>query len=193
MSWQSSRRGWLVGCAAVTVVLTALSACEETSVPATAALHGAHDIAGVSAAKLADIDDLLRKLKQLTVKYRDVNVARAAGYDAQLTPCAVSPAGGQGFHYGSLPLFDAKVEPLSPEMLMYEPKPNGQLALVGVEYAVPYAVWTSTTPPSLFGVPFRRNDTFQLYVLHAWIWEHNPAGIHADWNQRVTCQYAPNN
>lgn len=191
MRWQSSRRGWIVSCAAVVVVLATVEGCKETNVPVTAALHGSHDAASVSNAKLADIDDALRALKQLTVKYRDVDVARAAGYDAQLTPCAVSAAGGQGFHYGSLPLFDAKVEPLSPEMLMYEPKPNGTLALVGVEYAVPYAAWTSSAPPSLFGVPFVRNDTFQLYVLHAWIWEHNPSGLHADWNPRVTCQYAP--
>jgi hypothetical protein len=26
-----------------------------------------------------------------------------------------------------------------------------------------------------------------VYVLHAWIFEHNPAGMFEDWNPRVVC------
>ncbi|MGH7711333.1 MAG: hypothetical protein ACREOG_08610 [Gemmatimonadaceae bacterium] len=188
MSWQSRKR-WVFA-SAVVYLSAAMGACKEPA-PAAVTLHGAHGAATVSSAKLDDVADILRTLKHLTVAYRDLDAAKAAGYDAQLTACSESAAGGQGFHYGSLPLFDAKVEPLRPEMLMYEPEKNGNLTLIGVEYAVPYAAWTSPTPPTLAGVPFRRNDTFQLYVLHAWIWNHNPSGVHADWNPRVTCQYAP--
>lgn len=189
MSRQSRKR--LVSVCAV--LGAALAACNEPT-PATVAPHGLHDAAEISSAKLQDVEDVLRTLKHLTQPYRSLEAATAAGYDAQLTPCMeLAGAGGMGYHYGSLPLFDAKVEPLRPEILMYEPQKNGDLLFVGVEYAVPYTAWTSQDPPTLAGVPFHKNDTFQLWVLHAWIWKHNPSGILTDWNPRVTCQYAPTN
>lgn len=192
MKSHTSKRYWaMVGGVGLALGVAALSACEEPRVPPTA-LHGIHEAAAVSSARLDDVEDVLRTLKSLTQKYRSLDAARAAGYDAPLTQCMSSTAGGMGYHYGSLPLFDAKVEPLRPEILMYEPQKNGDLLFVGVEYAVPYTAWTSADPPTLAGVPFHRNDTFQLWVLHAWIWKPNPSGTLTDWNPRVTCQYAAN-
>ena len=26
-----------------------------------------------------------------------------------------------------------------------------------------------------------------FYLMHAWVWKHNPAGIMADWNPNVSC------
>lgn len=43
-----------------------------------------------------------------------------------------------------------------PELLMYEPKPNESLQLIGVDYVVPLDV--SAKPPRLLGVPFMRNE-----------------------------------
>ena len=45
------------------------------------------------------------------------------------------------------------------------------------------------TTPILFGQQFQRNETFQLWGLHAWVWEENPSGIFANWNPRVTCAH----
>jgi len=45
-------------------------------------------------------------------------------------------------------------------------------------------------PPVLFGHEFLRNDVFQLWGLHAWVWKDNPSGMFANWNPRVTCAYA---
>ena len=42
----------------------------------------------------------------------------------------------------------------------------------------------------LFGRELKLN-AFDLWALHVWIWEDNPSGIFADWNPRVTCDYAP--
>jgi hypothetical protein len=59
-----------------------------------------------------------------------------------------------------------------------------------VEYIVPAAAWDQAgnrTPPMLFGQTFHLNEQLGVYALHAWIWKHNPAGVFADWNPRVSC------
>jgi hypothetical protein len=81
----------------------------------------------------------------------------------------------------------ARVE--EPELLLYEPEQNGRLRLVAVEYIIPYTAHSrAAAPPVLFGQPFKQNDVFQLWGLHAWVWRENPSGIFADWNPRVTCE-----
>jgi hypothetical protein len=95
--------------------------------------------------------------------------------------------GAMGFHYGKGALIDANVNALAPEVVMYEPASNGQLRLVGVEYVVPFSARTSSTPPTLYGQSFQRNETFQVWALHAWIWKENPRGTFASWNPNVSC------
>jgi hypothetical protein len=80
------------------------------------------------------------------------------------------------------------VDPDNPEVLVYEPEANGTLRLVAVEFAVPYtAAPRDGAPPKLFGMDMRRNDTFQIWARHAWIWKNNPAGMFEDWNPTVNC------
>jgi hypothetical protein len=183
-------RRWIHGCGAIVALGVVLGACKEPSVPPVAAAHGAHDAATANVVT-DQLEAVLREVRRLTQPYRSLAAAKAAGYNAQLTGCMVqAPDGGMGFHYGAPALIDGSVEPLKPEILMYEPQSNGDLLLVGVEYVVPYAAWSSDSPPSLVGVPFHRNDAFGLWVLHAWIWKRNPSGILMDWNPTVSCQFA---
>ena len=79
-----------------------------------------------------------------------------------------SPEGAQGFHYLNPAFVDATVELLRPELVMYEPGPNGQLQLIGVDYIVPLT--ESATPPTLLGVPFARLDALGVWALHIWAW-----------------------
>lgn len=178
----------LVGVAAA----LAFTACQsERNVAPVAVAHESHGVTVVPAARVDDVEEILRVLKIQTQPYRDFNAGVKAGYSAQLTPCMESPpAGGMGFHYGNPALIDAVVQPLHPEILMYEPLPGGELQLVGVEYVVPFTAWTSPNPPSLVGVPFHRNNAFGLWVLHAWIWKSNPSGTLSDWNPTVSCKFA---
>ena len=98
---------------------------------------------------------------------------------------------GMGFHYGYVKLIDGSVQVDQPELLLYEPEKNGRLRLVAVEYIIPYTFHSrSAEPPVLFGQQFTQNDTFQLWGLHAWVWEENPSGMFASWNPRVTCANA---
>lgn len=135
----------------------------------------------------------LATLRGATASFHNFEKAQAAGWGAQITPCMVDPdgAGGMGFHYGNTSLFDGTVRVDEPELLLYEPESNGQMRLVAVEYIIPYTyVPRSAAPPELFSQKFKRNDVFQLWGLHAWVWKENPVDIFANWNPSVNCSHA---
>ncbi|MEP6550892.1 MAG: hypothetical protein ABJB95_06900 [Gemmatimonadales bacterium] len=131
----------------------------------------------------------LARLRQATVAFHDFDQARAAGWSAKITSCMQDPAaGGMGFHYGNPGLIDGSVSVEEPELLLYEPEKNGKLRLVAVEYIIPYTFHSrAADPPVLFDQKFSRNDVFQLWGLHAWVWRDNPSGIFAPWNPQVNC------
>jgi hypothetical protein len=130
----------------------------------------------------------LNALYGVTVAYTDFARAQAAGYSERLTDCMAEPGGGMGYHYGKVSFIDSQARLLEPEILMYEPQPDGSLKLVGIEFVVPLSA--SATPPSLFGLEFHRNEVFQLWVLHVWLYKENPSGMFSDWNPTVTCAAA---
>ena len=75
----------------------------------------------------------------------------------------------------------------TPELLLYEPRPNG-LRLVGVEYIIPFDFVPATDPaPSLLGQDFHANTDAGIWAFHVWIPRHNPSGMFADWNPKVSC------
>jgi len=105
-----------------------------------------------------------------------------------------------GIHFVHSELIsDTVLDPLLPEALMYEPEPNGQLRLVGVEYIVFQQAWDAEhgEPPTLPGqqlhlVPSpNRYDVPAFYELHIWVWKHNPSGLFNDWNPRSRCPKVP--
>jgi hypothetical protein len=81
-------------------------------------------------------------------------------------------------------------------LLLYAPKSNGTLELIGVEYWKADADQDLTTDgdrPSVFGVPF---DGPMLghapgmpihYDRHVWFYEENPTGLFTTWNPNVSC------
>jgi hypothetical protein len=73
---------------------------------------------------------------------------------------------------------------------MYEPQADGSQRLVGVDYVVPFAAWSSDAPPTLLGVPFMRNEPLGVWALHIWAWRSNPSGAFAMWNPTVSCAAA---
>ncbi len=141
----------------------------------------------------ADVNRDLAALRRLTARFHDFDAAKAADWDAQITPCLEDPSlGGQGFHYGNPAFIDGEANLLEPELLLYEPQPSGKLRLVGIEYIVPFAFVPATAdPPTLFGQEFHQNFVFGVWALHVWTWRHNPSGLFADWNPQVSCAAAP--
>jgi hypothetical protein len=116
------------------------------------------------------------------------------GFVSQETCIARNPIDGQ--HSLGIPfvhigrLLDGELDPEEPEILFYEPQENGELRLVGVEMAVPAALWTEKQPPEFFGHPFHLNEAEGLYGTHIWIWRHNPEGMYAPGHPLVSCEFA---
>jgi hypothetical protein len=149
--------------------------------------------------------DSVNGVRAATARYLHLDRAIAHGYglltDAAGIACIDNPGvGGMGVHYvkGSL-VDDPDESARTPELLVYEPRKNGRLRLVAVEYVVIQSAWKAAghkRPPSLFGQKFEltpagnRYGLPPFYELHAWIWKHNPRGMFDDWNPRVTCAHA---
>jgi hypothetical protein len=61
---------------------------------------------------------------------------------------------------------------------------------VAVEYVVPYVFHPrDADPPTLLGRELHQLDGPGVWGLHVWIWHHNPAGMFADFNPRVSCEH----
>ena len=140
----------------------------------------------------------LSTARAATAQFHQLDVAIAAGYglfkDAKGIACIDNPAGVMGIHYvnGGL-VNDGAINAATPEALVYQPRPNGELRLVAVEYIAFYSKWTGASKPSLFGHEFKligtpnRYGIPAFYELHAWIWQHNPSGMFKDWNPSGSC------
>ena len=106
--------------------------------------------------------------------------------------------GAMGMHFvnGTL-VTDGQVDVMHPEILLYEPLPNGRLQLTGADYLVLKADWEADpehkAPPELMGQLFHLFDSpnrFGLpafYTLHVWAWKDNPNGTFTNWNPNVSC------
>lgn len=134
----------------------------------------------------------LATLQNFTARFHRFEAAQEAGWNIQLTPCLETAEGAQGFHYARGEFIgDGEALLLEPELLMYEPQKNGRLRLVGVEYIILFSeVPADADPPTLLGQEFHANMEFGLWALHVWLWRHNPNGMFADWNPKVSCQFA---
>lgn len=141
----------------------------------------------------------LARVRQLTAKYHNVDVAIADGYVPSPVCDAMPGAGAMGYHYVN---FDLMMEPgvnlETPEILLYAPSGNG-VRLIGVEYfegiGAPDTPVPNPAPPApvLFKLPFDGPMPGHIpgmpphYDLHVWVWQPNPDGIFAMWNPSVTC------
>ena len=141
--------------------------------------------------------DELQAVKAATARYHSFEQAQAAGYTIAGEPCVAVPGlGAMGIHAINPSLIaDPAIDPTQPEILLYLPKPNGRLELVGVEYFTVDAdqnLATDADRPSLFGQPFDgpmpgHNPTMPIhYDLHVWL-SDNPAGIFAPFNPALSC------
>jgi hypothetical protein len=144
----------------------------------------------------ANVNHLLAAARAATARYQDETAGVAAGWEADPYCIYHGELGGMGIHYinganmGPPQALDVR----KPQALLYEPQKNGRSRLVGVEYIVPGGIVGPGGPaPMLFGEHFHFNPNVGpdgIWALHVWIWRNNPAGMFADWNPNVTCDYA---
>ncbi len=135
-----------------------------------------------------DLREELAAVRSATAKYHDIETALADGY-VRVTPFVP----GMGFHYQKISLVgDGKVDLNQPEALLYLPQPEaGHYKLVSVEYLVlktgdevPVEGFTGDQDP-WHVLPAVPGVHPAFWTLHAWIWEHNPAGMFHDTNPRI--------
>ena len=132
----------------------------------------------------------LAEARRATAQFHNVDKARAAGYEAAEHCVEVPGLGGMGFHDPNFGLMDFSLDPSKPELLLYEPKKNGGLRLVAVEYFVPDV---GQPAPELFGQRFdgpmagHAPGMPEHYDLHVWLYEDNPSGLFSPWNPDVEC------
>lgn len=136
-----------------------------------------------------EMNRVLATLRRVTAKYHDLEVALNDGF-VLLHPCEERPDEGPvGTVYVHMDrLLDGVIDPASPDALIYEPSRNGRERLVGVEFALPYALWNGQQPPEFLGQVFQPEDEFGVYALHAWVWRNNPEGMFAEANPLVSCE-----
>lgn len=138
--------------------------------------------------------------KSATSGFQTLNQAKAAGYTTKVRDlkgfaCIEDPAGagGMGVHMLNPTLLDGKIDAKKPELLVYEPRANGKVKLVALEYLVLAKDWKGKRKPALFGRTFdtvepgNRYGLPKAYALHAWVWKTNPSGVLAPYNPRVSC------
>ena len=124
----------------------------------------------------------LDQVRDATAQFLDVEKAEAAGYhDIHLF------VPHMGWHYMKDSLVDGKFDPTKPELLVYADDPcGGKRKLVAVEYAVPLAE-SKRAPLGFVGRAdeWDANQEFQLWTLHAWLFEYNTNGVFNPFNQRL--------
>ena len=189
--------------AALTIVLAAALAGTTAGRPTIEALNGgANGDAPASTTPVVDMTaveptlEQLATLREVLAQFEDVDAALDAGFE-RFGDCMGGPQGAQGIHYThGERIGDPNLEVARPEVLMYEPRPDGSLRLIGVEYLVFQQAWHDAgndAAPSLLGREFTLNTTLldePFYALHVWVWQHNPLGLFANWNPLVRCSDA---
>jgi hypothetical protein len=183
----------LVVLAVVLLPTIAFAGGDAPADPAATHDHAAHN---------AGLEDELAEVRRATARFHRVEEVIDAGYELGwvngsgnriITGCVSHPtAGAMGYHYFHPALMaDLTVDPLKPEALVYAPTRDGGLKLVAVEWIArgpntnPPGV---SQPPSVLGMQMHiLVPAVGFYLTHAWLWRHNPAGMFADWNPKVSC------
>ena len=123
----------------------------------------------------------LQQARAATARYRDLKNAVKDGYvDINVV------SQNMGYHFMKMTNVDEKFDYRQPEILVYNKMDNGSMQLVAVEYAIPLGL-SATAPEGFTGSDdvWDENTGFNLWLLHAWVWYHNPAGVFNPTNELV--------
>jgi hypothetical protein len=140
---------------------------------------------------------LIKIVREATERFQDVEVAKAEGYALQFGCVSGSDSGAMGMHFVNGPLVgDGELDPTRPEIVIYEPLPDGRLRITGADYLVLADAWNAkhAGPPELMGQLFHlfeapnRFGLPAFYTLHVWAWKENPNGAFVNWHPKVSCE-----
>ena len=139
----------------------------------------------------------LKIVRDSTERFKDVSIAEKEGYTLQFGCVSGSDSGAMGLHYVNGALVGSGIiDATRPQIVIYEPTPNGGLKLIGADYLVLADTWNAQHPegpPQLMGQLFHLFESpnrFGLpafYTLHVWAWKDNPNGPFVNWHPDVSC------
>ena len=141
--------------------------------------------------------ELVKVVREATRRYRDVTVAEAEGYQLHFGCVSAPDVGAMGLHFVNMSLVgDGVLEAARPEIVIYEPRPNGRPRLIGADYLVLSEAWhaNNAETPELMGQLlhlFQSPNRYGLpdfYTLHVWAWKKNPFGAYVNWHPGVSCE-----
>ena len=141
--------------------------------------------------------ELVRLVRESTRRYWDVAVAEADGYGLMFGCVSGGEWGAMGLHYVNMGLVgDGIVDARRPEIVIYEPLPNGGRRLIGADFLVFAEAWhaNNTNTPELNGQLMHliespnRYGLPAFYTLHVWAWKPNPNGAFVNCHPNVSCE-----
>lgn len=163
--------------------IAALAALGVTAAAPTGSAHDADEATTLAAAPVNPAALVQVELvRHATARFLDEQQAIDEGY---VDISVFYP--NMGHHYLKPELLDDKFSLEKPELLVYADDPcSGGRRLVAIEYAAPLAL-LKDAPAGFVGTDdvWTVNQQFQLWTLHAWLFEYNPAGVFASHNVRV--------
>jgi hypothetical protein len=146
----------------------------------------------------------LQRVRAAREKYQDPVVAVHDGYLSTLACLDFPnetlpgheqyPKGAMGVHFMNEQLVGPVLDPMKPQILLYEPDASGKLRLTGAEWFVPLAI--AKERPRLFNQdllgPMEGHEPVMPaelahYDLHVWLFKNNPEGMFAPTNPAVKC------
>jgi hypothetical protein len=167
------------------------------SSPVLAQSDHAHSAAAHAGAnQKAKASALVKVVRDATARFHDVAVAEHEGYFLHFGCVSGSEYGAMGMHFVNMSLVDdGKLDATRPEIVIYEPQPDGSLQLIGADYLVLAEAWNAknASPPELMGQLFHlfeapnRFGLPAFYTLHVWAWKHSPTGPFVNWHANVSC------
>jgi hypothetical protein len=191
--------GMRLQCVSISLIVVAIGAR-----PLQAQSDHMHQLATESKSLTQAQGALLQIVKSSTVRFKGVSAAEAEGYHLAFG-CVTGPdAGAMGRHYVKMPLVvdppmmpNGEPDPTQPQIVIYEPLPDGGLHLIGADYLILADPWEKAHPlqgaPQMMGQLFHyfeapnRFGLPAFYTLHVWAWKENPNGAFVNWHPNVSC------
>ena len=155
-----------------------------------------HEMAMGSSEQKSNAATLLKIVRESTARFQDVSAAEAEGYVLTFGCVSGPDSGAMGLHYVNAAILNSGVlDPTRPQIVIYEPTPNGRPKLIGADFLMLADQWNQThsAPPELMGQLFHLFESpnrFGLpvfYTLHVWAWKENPNGAFVNWHPKVSC------
>jgi hypothetical protein len=111
------------------------------------------------------LTDVLRRWlagREATARFHDVRVAEAEGYHLAFGCVSGPDSGAMGMHFVNMELVgDGILDATRPEIVIYEPQPNGRLRLIGADFLVFAADWHTNNPTA--GTPELGGDCNDIH------------------------------